>query len=728
MSLRTVGWRLSTGDRIARSLTIVHGSGRHVVTSLVALVLVATLGGYARPPVAAAATSPFTDIAATTFEQDIDWLFAKGITVGCTPTTYCPDRAVSRGEMASFLVRMFQLTAGWDIDAFTDDDGTTHEQDINRLAASGITVGCTETTFCPNAPVRRDEMASFLVRAIPLTAGAGDDYFRDDNGTTHEADIDRTAAAGITTGCGTWRYCPASSVTRGQMAGFLHRVEKPISPPPYPAPPIATLYVTTTGTDGGNPCLVKANPCRTIAYALSLVLDFDTISVGPGTFLEGGLVLKHDLTITGDPGGGTAIDASGDSARRVFDLSATRTVSIDHLKLTGGRAANGGAILNSGTLQLSHVEVAGNVSTAWGGGIRNEVGADLTLSDSTIHDNTATNGGGGVANSGTATIVRSAIVGNASAGWGGGLDVLLGSMSIADSRIVGNRARWGGGMAANSSAVVITGSTISGNTATGVGGGMYGDYGGTITISNSTIVGNSAAIGGGLGMETPGLTVTSSTISGNTAIDYGGGINTGEKTVFVNVVDRRQYLTDRTRCLWSAHDRTRQHRRDPGWPDPGRHPGPGRAEGQRRTHADDRAHEHRQEPGQGQRRSRDLRRRTGQRRGPTGPAAHAAVRHRGVRTPAVTGRNPIDDRVCAAAWAPFADQRVMDGSTTRPMNRMAPVSRSRSRNRNGWSSRSVNCFRALGPPPVSIPTAVAAAASVPFSSTSMFAWWMTFLM
>ena len=48
--------------------------------------------------------------------------------------------------------------------------------------------------------------------------------------------------------------------------------------------------------------------------------------------------------------------------------------------------------------------------------------------------------------------------------------------------------------------------------------------------------GNSATIGGGLGMETPALTVTSSTISGNTAIDYGGGIITGEKTVFVNVV------------------------------------------------------------------------------------------------------------------------------------------------------------------------------------------------
>ena len=229
---------------------------RHVVATL-ALALVASLGA----PVAQAATSPFTDIAGTTFEQDIDWLFAEGITVGCTPTTYCPDRAVSRGEMASFLVRMFNLPTTT-TDFFTDDEGTTHEIDINRLAAADITMGCTPTTFCPKAPVRRDEMASFLTRAVPLTAGAGDNYFRDDDGTTHEADIDRAAAAGITTGCGTWRYCIADSVTRGQMAGFLHRVEKPVSPPPHPAPGIATHYVATTGTDAGNACFASSQAVR----------------------------------------------------------------------------------------------------------------------------------------------------------------------------------------------------------------------------------------------------------------------------------------------------------------------------------------------------------------------------------------------------------------------------------------------------------------------------------
>ena len=79
-------------------------------------------------------------------------------------------------------------------------------------------------------------MASFLARAAELTVGAGRDYFNDDDATSHEPNIDRIAAAGITTGCAAWTYCPSQSVTREQMAAFLHRILAPVTPPPYPAP------------------------------------------------------------------------------------------------------------------------------------------------------------------------------------------------------------------------------------------------------------------------------------------------------------------------------------------------------------------------------------------------------------------------------------------------------------------------------------------------------------
>ena len=65
-------------------------------------------------------------------------------------------------------------------------------------------------------------MASFLVRAFHLPA-TSTDFFTDDEGSQHEGSINRLAAAGITGGCGPSTFCPRASVTRGQMAAFLHR-------------------------------------------------------------------------------------------------------------------------------------------------------------------------------------------------------------------------------------------------------------------------------------------------------------------------------------------------------------------------------------------------------------------------------------------------------------------------------------------------------------------------
>ncbi len=168
-----------------------------------------------------AATPPFTDISDSTFYDDIVWLWNAGITKGCTATTFCPDDPVTRGQMAAFLVRALALPPSA-TNYFTDDDGTTFENDINALAASGITKGCTATTFCPDDPVTRGQMAAFLVRALALPPSATN-YFTDDDGTTFENDINALAASGITKGCSPTTFCPTDSVTRGQMAAFLHR-------------------------------------------------------------------------------------------------------------------------------------------------------------------------------------------------------------------------------------------------------------------------------------------------------------------------------------------------------------------------------------------------------------------------------------------------------------------------------------------------------------------------
>ena len=90
----------------------------------------------------------------------------------------------------------------------------------------GVTTGCAAgpARYCPHDSVTRAQMATFLTRAFDL--GAASSFgFVDTEGNTHAASIDALAAAGVTAGCaaGPARYCPADSVTRGQMATFLTR-------------------------------------------------------------------------------------------------------------------------------------------------------------------------------------------------------------------------------------------------------------------------------------------------------------------------------------------------------------------------------------------------------------------------------------------------------------------------------------------------------------------------
>ena len=111
----------------------------------------------------------FWDDDGSAFEADIEWAAAAGITFGCNPpenNQYCPADPVTRGQMAAFLDRALELPATG-AEFFSDDDGSTFEDSINRLAASGITTGCDETSFCPGDTITRAQMAAFLHRALP---------------------------------------------------------------------------------------------------------------------------------------------------------------------------------------------------------------------------------------------------------------------------------------------------------------------------------------------------------------------------------------------------------------------------------------------------------------------------------------------------------------------------------------------------------------------------------
>ena len=164
---------------------------------------------------------PFTDIDDSIHWSSIAWIADQGITSGCGEGKFCPDGLVTRAQMATFLARALGLPPSTD-DAFTDDGGSVHEENINRIAEAGITVGCSATRFCPSGIVTRAQMATFLSRAFDVPS-SGTDFFTDDAGSQHEGAINRIAAAGITAGCADNRFCPVGLVTRAQMATFLRR-------------------------------------------------------------------------------------------------------------------------------------------------------------------------------------------------------------------------------------------------------------------------------------------------------------------------------------------------------------------------------------------------------------------------------------------------------------------------------------------------------------------------
>lgn len=172
--------------------------------------------------------SGFYDVAdSNIFASDIAWLADSGITRGCTSAgdDFCPTDPVTRGQMAAFLVRAFGYSDVDPLVAFTDDDNSIFESDIARLATAGVTRGCNppdNTHFCPDRTVTRAEMAAFLVRALALPS-TDTDFFDDDNGSLFEADINRLAAAGITSGTGPQAFSPDAPVRREQMAAFLRR-------------------------------------------------------------------------------------------------------------------------------------------------------------------------------------------------------------------------------------------------------------------------------------------------------------------------------------------------------------------------------------------------------------------------------------------------------------------------------------------------------------------------
>ncbi len=176
----------------------------------------------------------FSDDDDSVHEPDIDRLADAGIAKGCNPplnTMFCPERLITRGEIAAFIRRTLALPTS-EIDHFTDDSNSVFEGDINALADAGIALECEPGRYCPDRPLLRNEMAEMLVRAFAddhperYANPDGEDYFVDVDGDAYEESINRLMAAGVTKGCNppdNDRFCPDRPLIRAEMASFFWR-------------------------------------------------------------------------------------------------------------------------------------------------------------------------------------------------------------------------------------------------------------------------------------------------------------------------------------------------------------------------------------------------------------------------------------------------------------------------------------------------------------------------
>jgi nitrous oxidase accessory protein NosD len=312
-----------------------------MIRTMLGLVVAGLLTGpvlVSTPMTVTATSSSFTDIDDSKFRIDILWLAEAGITVGCAADRFCPKSPVRRDQMATFLKRAMNLppaTRDW----FRDDATNAHHDNINRLADAGVTHGCAATLYCPKTEVTRAQMATFLARALELPATTRN-FFSDDGWTVHEDAINRLAAAGITYGCGADRFCPRKTVTREQMAAFLRRA--------YDVCPATLQSLVDAATPGA------------------------TLTVPACTYRETVTITKP-LTVVGS---GARVDGQG--VREFAFVVKSDDVTIDGFEVTGTvNPAQEGAVQvrnsNRFTLRNANVHHAGGACISIKGGSGHQV-------------------------------------------------------------------------------------------------------------------------------------------------------------------------------------------------------------------------------------------------------------------------------------------------------------------------------------------------------------------
>ncbi|MGV8040646.1 MAG: S-layer homology domain-containing protein [Thermoanaerobaculaceae bacterium] len=233
---------------------------RHTI--LAPLVLAVAVQAVAQTPCAPPASPPTlldATSAQTNFPLQIDKVVARGFMAPCGSKYFCPMEVVLREDMAVHLeCSMWSTSINLrPAQAYFNDVPMTYILNpwIQTLVAHKVTVGCPYPNYCPYQPVKRQEMAAFIARAmirrtfsqgstiepdplIPVSGtvsipGISGTYNCVAGGTSMFNDVPPTdgfcrhvhylLANNVTRGCPFPNYCPGAGITREEMAAFICR-------------------------------------------------------------------------------------------------------------------------------------------------------------------------------------------------------------------------------------------------------------------------------------------------------------------------------------------------------------------------------------------------------------------------------------------------------------------------------------------------------------------------
>src|SRR5438046_3899597 len=271
------------------------------------------------------------------------------------------------------------------------------------------------------------------------------------------------------------------------------------------------------------------NGLGSMRQALAVANDGDTIDAtgisGVINLTSGELLVGTSVTING--AGADVLAVDGNAGGRVFFIALGETVTISGFTIRNGHAGNaGGGIDNEdgSTVTVTNCTLSGN-SAGLGGGMFN--GGPLTIGSTTISDNSAANGGG-IYNSGggTTTITNSTVSGNTAGSGGGIFNIRM--LAITSSTLSNNSASLGGGVFNNETFQIgdtilnmgASGANIANfGTVTSLGYNLSSDNGGGVLTSPGDQTNTDPLLG--LLQNNRGPTLTHALSPGSPAINTG---------------------------------------------------------------------------------------------------------------------------------------------------------------------------------------------------------------